>query len=325
MSHPPTKQIIRIQHGSHLYGTNTPSSDLDYKGVFLPAGRDILLGRVPGTIDKSTGDDLTKNSKDDIDDQSYALQKFFEMLVKGDTTATEILFAPPEATVLITPEWEYVRSQATGFINRECRGFVGYCRQQANKYGIKGSRMAAARDIVTLLEAEIALRGPRSKLVESNEALEVFCACHEFAELVPIISHGQPIRHLEVVNRKMPYTTTLKAAHEVYAKIYENYGERARMAMTNEGVDWKAMSHAVRVARQAKELLETGHITFPRPDAAELLAIKLGERPFAEVGELLEGLVEEVEQAALVSPLPEKSDEAAIDRVVLSLYEKQVN
>jgi hypothetical protein len=38
--------------------------------------------------------------------------------------------------------------------------------------------------------------------------------------------------------------------------------------------------------------------TFPRPDAAHLLEIKLGKLPFAQVAEEIEGLLEEVEEAA---------------------------
>ena len=324
MIYKPAKQIVRIRHGSHLYGTNTPSSDLDYKGVFLPSGRDIVLGRVPKVIDRGTGDDTRKNTVDDIDDQSYPLQKFFDMLVKGDTTATEILFASDDAIELITPEWEYVREQAPGFINRECKGFVGYCRQQANKYGIKGSRMAACKGIVDLLAKGMEELGGKTKLGELDPVLDAFCGMHEFSELVPIMSHGQPIMHLSVVNRRCGYTTTIKDAHAVYARIYENYGERARMAMTNEGVDWKAMSHAIRVSRQALELLATGRITFPRPDAEELLAIKLGKFPFSEVGRTLEELLEKVEAAAEISTLPEESDQDAIDRLVIYLYDSQL-
>jgi predicted nucleotidyltransferase len=40
--------IVEMRFGSHLYSTATPLSDLDYKGVELPDGRDILLQRVQG-------------------------------------------------------------------------------------------------------------------------------------------------------------------------------------------------------------------------------------------------------------------------------------
>lgn len=39
------KIIMETVFGSHLYGLNTPTSDKDYKGIFLPHPRDILLGK----------------------------------------------------------------------------------------------------------------------------------------------------------------------------------------------------------------------------------------------------------------------------------------
>ena len=42
--------IVKMLFGSHLYGTQTPSSDTDYKGVAMPSVRDIALGRVPGHV-----------------------------------------------------------------------------------------------------------------------------------------------------------------------------------------------------------------------------------------------------------------------------------
>lgn len=318
--------ILRIRHGSHLYGTNTENSDLDYKGVFIPSARDILLQSVPSVIDKGTGAQDSKNTKDDVDDQSYNVQKFLKLIVNGDTVGTELLFAPPEFIELDTPQMEMIRQNKNLLLNRECKGFVGYCQRQAAKYGIKGSRMAAVRDIVDLLAvAGSGDQGSNLKLVEIDGLLQEFCAEHEFSEIVEITGGGnKDVRHLNVCDRKIPYTSTVGNAHAVYSKVYDNYGDRARAAMNNEGIDWKAISHAVRVARQTIELLTTAHITFPRPDAEELLEIKLGKRDFeSDVAPLLEGLVEQVEAEALVSTLPAQSNFAEIEWLVLHFHYQQ--
>lgn len=34
--------IVKMVFGSFLYGTDTPESDKDYKGVFLPSWEEIL-------------------------------------------------------------------------------------------------------------------------------------------------------------------------------------------------------------------------------------------------------------------------------------------
>ena len=39
--------ICLMKFGSHLYGTNTTDSDTDYKGVYMPTKRQILLGKCP--------------------------------------------------------------------------------------------------------------------------------------------------------------------------------------------------------------------------------------------------------------------------------------
>ncbi len=39
------KTLVRMQFGSHVYGTNVPTSDHDFKAIHLPEGRDILLQR----------------------------------------------------------------------------------------------------------------------------------------------------------------------------------------------------------------------------------------------------------------------------------------
>lgn len=47
-------ELVRMKFGSHLYGTETPSSNLDFKAVFLPSRSDILLGRVKESINVNT-------------------------------------------------------------------------------------------------------------------------------------------------------------------------------------------------------------------------------------------------------------------------------
>jgi len=106
----------------------------------------------------------------------------------------------------------------------------------------------------------------------------------------------------------------------LFARVYDEYGARARKAETNTGIDWKALSHAVRVAREAVELLETGHITFPLPYAAHILEIKTGALTYDVVAGEIEGLLEEVEKASAASSMPDKPDQAFMDDLVAQEY-----
>ena len=73
--------VVEMRFGSHLYGTATPQSDLDYKAVYLPDCRDILLQRVRSTLvlspDKAAGQ---RNSPGDIDREIFSLQRYLELL-----------------------------------------------------------------------------------------------------------------------------------------------------------------------------------------------------------------------------------------------------
>jgi hypothetical protein len=91
-------------------------------------------------------------------------------------------------------------------------------------------------------------------------------------------------------------------------------------AESNQGVDWKALSHAVRVGEEAIELLATGKITFPLRNAAYILAIKQGLIPYTEVASEIEHLLETVEASSAVSTLQDEADIAFIDGLVVSVY-----
>ena len=75
-------------------------------------------------------------------------------------------------------------------------------------------------------------------------------------------------------------------------------GERARKAEANEGIDWKALSHACRGGLQLLEIYKTGDLVYPLQDAPFILDVKLGKHPFKTVQEFLEDVVDQVEVAS---------------------------
>lgn len=324
----PVIQLVRVKHGSHLYGTSTPASDQDFKGVHLPSGEAIVMQRAENVINtgvQSKAEGTDKNDANAIDSDSYSVQKFYEMLCKGDTVATEILFAPAEAIVEQHALWGEVQAVGRLLLNRQCKGFVGYCVRQAAKYGIKGSRMAAVRGVLDFIALHKVGYVRTAKLSALEAKLHEWSAGREHVmwENLPN-PNGTDNWHLNVCDRKISMNVHIEEAEKVWAKVWENYGERARAAMTNEGIDWKAMSHAVRVAGQAVELLDTGKITFPRSNAGMLLRIKQGQIAYADVSTMLEGMVELVQARSLVSKLPEKSDHKLADREIFHLYRMQL-
>jgi hypothetical protein len=319
--------IVEMQVGSHLYGTATPQSDMDFKAVYLPDARDILLQRVQNTVthlpDKPDGE---KNAPGDVDREIHSLQRYLELLAEGQTMALDMLFAP-ESAMTSPPSalWLDIQANAPRLVTRRASAFLRYCRQQANKYGIKGSRVSAARQALAVLVDAEARYGTTAKLAVAETELEAAIGISEHVTLIDLPTPADTlVRHFEVCGKKMPFTSSIKSAREIAQRLVNEYGQRALQAERNEGIDWKALSHAVRVGREALELLQTGKITFPLPYATEILSIKQGERTYEAVAETIDRLLVDVEEAVVSSSLREEPDIAFMDELVERAYRGKV-
>lgn len=321
------RSIVTIKFGSHLYGTTTPASDLDFKSVYIPSPQDILLQRVKGSINKSRQKaEKEKNLPGEIEEESYSLQRYLDLAARRSTVALDVLFAP-EWSMTQPPalEWQELVANRHRLLTRRHVAFVGYCRQQANKYGIKGSRVAAARVSLSLLNNLVETHGGSKKLGQFEEAVAREIASTEHMLIVDIpLPSGAVIRHWDVCGRKLPFTASVKNARDVVKRLVDEYGQRALQAESQQGVDWKALSHAVRVGTQALEFLATAHVTFPLPNAEHILAIKTGQLPYREVSAEIESLLEQVEAASAKSSLPEHPDREWIDSFVARVYRHEI-
>lgn len=317
------KRIVHIKFGSHLYGTSTPASDVDFKSVYIPEARDILLQRVRGSINTARPKaSKEKNLPGEVEEESYSLQRYLGLAAECQTVAMDVLFAPEwSMTEEPSPIWREIVENRHRFLTRRATAFVGYCRQQANKYGIKGSRVAAARAALALLVRLVDKHGGTPKLGDYEEEITEVIAGVEHIVLVDIPSpSGRTVRHLDICNRKMPFTSSVKNARDIVQRLVDEYGSRALQAENQQGIDWKALSHSVRVGTQAIELLRTSHITFPLPNADHVIKIKTGQIPYQEVAAEIEDLLVRVEAESAASTLPDNPDRQWIDEFVERVY-----
>jgi predicted RNase H-like nuclease len=250
-----------------------------------------------------------------------------ELLAEGQSVAIDMLFAPDSAFVA-PPHgiWREIQASRAQFLSTRATAFVRYCRQQANRFGIKGSRVAAARKALKLLAHAEARLGTTAKLLEVIAEITALAEAMEHLAIVALpLPNGGTAPHFEVCDKKIPFTASLKTAREIVERLVGEYGSRALQAERNEGVDWKALSHAVRVGREAVELFETGAIVFPLRSADRLLQIKRGALPYQDVATEIETLLEEVEAAAARSRLPREPRLDLMEEIVASAYRKRIS
>jgi uncharacterized protein len=86
------------------------------------------------------------------------------------------------------------------------------------------------------------------------------------------------------------------------------------------GYDTKYAMHVIRLYREAKELMECGRITLPRPNRDELIEIRKGKYSLAEIQALGAQLESEALAAQATSPLPDELDRDAISQLLAGVY-----
>ena len=100
--------------------------------------------------------------------------------------------------------------------------------------------------------------------------------------------------------------------------MQDNYGTRAKKARDNDGLDFKNISHAIRVSMELKEILLGNELVFPLKEAALIKQIKEGKLDYVnEVAPLLEELNDEIEMLMKTSNLPEKVDRKYWDKFIV--------
>jgi len=86
------------------------------------------------------------------------------------------------------------------------------------------------------------------------------------------------------------------------------------------GYDTKYAMHVIRLYGEARELMQNGRITLPRPNKEELIAIRMGKYSLGEIQELGRQLESEALAARASSPLPDSVDRDAISRLITDVH-----
>lgn len=321
------KLLAKFVHGSHLYQLNTPNSDLDFKGVYMPDLKSMYLCEVEDTVDFSSNTSNEKNTSDDTDYSVYSLQKFMELLSKGEMVTFDMLFAPEEAVTYYDHHGNMITSSLAEqihhpiyllrhkykemFVHRDMKAYLGYCRRQAAKYGLKGSRLSSLYEVKKCIENAILFEADRlgvlSGLLPTNEFLKI------------------EEDHYEVLGKKHQWSSNAKMFKERIDAEIEKFGHRAKQAQQNEGIDWKAVSHAFRAGYQLLTMFQNGEMRVVLPDNIReyILMVKNGKLDWtSKVKPDLEKLIDSVERVAELSTFQDKPDINKIKELTYKMIEE---
>lgn len=316
--------LFVIKYGSYLYGTSTPTSDTDLKMVYLPDIDDVLLGkkmastklRVDANGVKIT-DDRLPMPPNGVETEFIPVQTFVRDFVQGQTYAVEVAFAileqgPTAPRALELREYEMMFEMVQKFTNSDVYSMVSFAQKQTFDYIRRGERLNHLEAVESsLMEVMTYFYGFDSVRLDTFLGADIVLdvvARDTGLKTGTSVNNNNTQRTLELNGRSYLESTRVDHVLEQVRKHIKKFGERSQKAAEVD-VDWKSISHAVRVYQQSIELLDKGGITFPRPNAAELLEIKQGRVDFETVTSVLNKLDEEVLLKIASSSVQKKTPE----------------
>jgi hypothetical protein len=297
-------KVVDMLFGSHLYGLNHADSDEDYKGIVLPTAKQIIMQEADFHISKSTGSQDSKNGAGDVDSEYFSLQKFVKLALKVETVSIDMLHAPVDKISEHTEIWTELVSLRHKFYTKNMKAYIGYVRKQAAKYGVKGSRIAAVKDAIEYLRML-----NEEQWTERLGDVAIGMPVGEHAKIIETETRVGKQFFYEICGRKFDFQNKIEYVMENMQRIYDGYGHRAKLAETNDGIDWKAVSQALRAGYQARAIYAKGGFEYPLAETSFLMDVKLGKLDWnTEVQPVLDALVDEVDVLAEDSDLPDSVD-----------------
>jgi hypothetical protein len=165
------RTILLSPTGSYAYGTNTETSDHDYKGICIPPV-DYYLGLEAFNEYNNSGGKNFKNTKDDVDVNIIHINKFVKDAMHGVPNNIEILFVRPEDYVKVTPLGQLLVDNRHLFLSKIIKNrFGGYANSQIQKLKIKNSNGTGRQDLIEAFGYDTKFFGHAIRLLTS--AIEI--------------------------------------------------------------------------------------------------------------------------------------------------------
>lgn len=116
------RTIFKAIVGSQSYGTATPQSDTDYKGVYMQGVRDLA------------GFGYKEQYEVGKDETYYEARRFIQLLGSANPTVLEMLYSPEDCIIECTDHFDIIRRKRQMFLTKKClHSFGGYAVAQIQK------------------------------------------------------------------------------------------------------------------------------------------------------------------------------------------------
>ena len=297
------KVILLGLGGSHSYGTNIETSDLDVRGVAVNSPEYILTGR-----------DYEQVVNEATDTTIYSFDKILKLLCSCNPNTIELLGLKPEHYIYTTDLGNMLINNKHMFLSKQAvYSFGGYANDQLRRLENKS------------------VRDKSPAMIENQILKSIENAMYDIKGRHPAFEDGELSLYLDTVdgNTEIYADITLKhyplrdycGLHSELNAIVKDYGKNSvrNSKAIAHGKLAKHMMHLIRLYLMGLDILENEQIvTYREKDLPLLMDIRNGkylsedDLPTQEFWELLNELTTRFEYAKNNTSLPDRVD---MDRV----------
>jgi len=291
-------KIVVCLGGSHAYGTNTPLSDVDVRGIFCTEERNIRTPFFPVR---------EVNLEDQEDGKMYELTNFMKLYCDMNPNILELLWVDNQDILETTEAYKALHYYAPKLLSKKVAfTFTGYALQQMKR--IKGHNkwinnpqpeQSPVRVDFVKLQYNFMPENIRAKDFNLRYYNKDYLLIPYGNDIFGLIySKGSNTCNADGSIKKFDYESftddqkkqnplmivklceeeykVAKETHKNYWTWKTNRNETRSELEEKYGFDTKHAMHVVRLCRMGEEILRDGVVNVKRPDAQELLDIRNG-------------------------------------------------
>lgn len=304
--------------GSHAYGTNVESSDVDLRGCALNSKEEIL-----------TNKNFEQFVNDETDTTIYSFNKLISLLTSVNPNTIEMLGLKPEHYIYLSPIGKELLDNKHLFLSKKCiYSFGGYANQQLRRLDNKAVRLVSQSEqekhILNSIEnASYTFKDQFFSYDEDHIKLYIDKSDRE--EYDTEIFMDINLKHYPLRDYKGMWSTMNNIVKE-YGKI----GKRNANAIEHNKLG-KHMMHLVRLYLMCLDILNEGEIiTYREKDHDFLMEIRNGKylddnrQPIPEFFDIVKDFEDKLEKAKKTTNLPDNPDYKKINEFIASVNERIV-
>jgi hypothetical protein len=339
---PGSQPLLIAIRGSHAYGTNTPTSDIDLGGVFIQPLDDILGFGYKDQI-----------SCDKNDTVLYEVRRFLELLQTNNPNILELLNTPEDCIVYKHPLFDEILKHKSDFITKSVKkSFAGYAIQQIRKAQGQDKKQNWEKDRMTRkTPLDFCYFHSESNSIPLTDYLKEKGMDQRFCGLSKVphsrdtytlyydfklgfrgiaFEDSNDIR-LSSIPKEAPFCGFVsynKDGYTMHCNDYKSYQEWVKnrnearwvdVKSHGQKIDGKNILHLVRLLRMSKEIALGKGVIIRRPDADELIKIRMGEVDLQTIIDQSQNDIKEIDLLYENCNLPDEVDKNLVNHLLLKI------